>query len=1089
MVDKTQKWVPLKASKIALLATVFACSNVHSEDQFVHARSYSDATHHRVDIPALNAAEALNMLAKQTQALMIFPYDIAESRMANATEGVFTIKEAVDSLLLDSGLVADLSTKGVIRIRLTDNADNNNRKSSDMNVSKNFLASAIAMIVGSQQAYGQEDSNQSPTTGSEASQTIDEVVVTGIRGSVKRAMDLKQLSDVVVDGIAAEDLGKFPDQNVAESLQRIPGISIDRSDGEGQRITVRGFGPEFNAVLFNGRVLATESQGRDFSFDVFASDIINGANAYKTTSADMLSGGIGATVNLTTARPMDHEGLKTALTTKTTYDTLAEENNPYISGAISYSNDKWGVLVSANHLSRDYRTDSINTEGWFPTQALSYDDNGNRVANSNIDFQGSGDPTQPVYIPRTLSLETDRGNRERTGGTAAFQFAPHERLTFTVDALYSKFEVNSEKYAHGAWTADWSAEQNRAGWASANIDSNQTLTAWEYSRIWDTGWDPRYRVMSHDNIYIENNRPTETQQIGFNMDWQISDRITLTYDYSTSEAENSNGGGNRFLIAKDRYANVSIDYNNGDYPSFSFADHYEVDPLDSSDDAPPLNLVTDPFRPEDLRSHQMYLNGATNEDEVDQHRIDLEFDFDQGVISKISGGLYASSRTQLRFDVNSGAGLPWNLVSGAYNDGRIDLPDELFTRVDLGDFFNGSYPPLYRIDPNGIIQYLNSDEAIDQLDNAEEVRELRDVRFAGSPLGIFTPIRNGGWKVDEDIFEAYVKVDFGGDNWSGNFGLRHSDTETTSYGSEEPVLNITRNSDDATILVLEMGERVPVSESNSYKKLLPSLNLRYEPAENHTLRFAASKTLTRPTLNQLRPGLGSYNGRFPNATASAGNPLLEPYESTNLDISYEWYFGDLSYFSAAFFQKEAENFIVNASVIETILEGNEYGDFLVQRPRNNEDSSLMGLELSFQHTFESGFGFQSNYTFTEPEDDFDAVAFENGQSQGFPLEGLSDSANFIAFYENDRFQARIAYNWRDEFLRSQRGQQGRSETQEAYEQIDVSASYDLTDNFSILFEGINVTEETRRSYSIYQNRLLTIEDTGARYSLGIRATF
>jgi hypothetical protein len=151
---------------------------------------------------------------------------------------------------------------------------------------------------------------------------IEEVVVTGIRASMQRAMDVKREAGMIVDGIAAEDLGKFPDQNVAESLQRITGISIDRDGGEGRKVTVRGFGPEFTAVLYNGRVLATEGQGRDFSFDVLAADVINGADAYKTTTADMLAGGIGATINLSTAKPMDNPGLNSAFTVKGTYDTL-----------------------------------------------------------------------------------------------------------------------------------------------------------------------------------------------------------------------------------------------------------------------------------------------------------------------------------------------------------------------------------------------------------------------------------------------------------------------------------------------------------------------------------------------------------------------------------------------------------------------------------------------------------------------------------------------------------------------------------------------------------------------------------------------
>jgi iron complex outermembrane receptor protein len=222
-----------------------------------------------------------------------------------------------------------------------------------MKFNNNRLSAAVALIIsggfisGSANVFAQSES-------------LEEVVVTGIFQSVKTSMEKKRNSDVIADGIASEDLGKFPDQNVAESLQRITGVSIDRDGGEGRSVTVRGFGPEFNAVLYNGRALATEGEGRDFSFDILAADIISGADAYKTNTASILAGGIGATINLSTAKPMDQGGLRTAFTVKGTQDTLADATNPAVSGVVSWSDEVWGVLVSANHQERDYRRDSIN---------------------------------------------------------------------------------------------------------------------------------------------------------------------------------------------------------------------------------------------------------------------------------------------------------------------------------------------------------------------------------------------------------------------------------------------------------------------------------------------------------------------------------------------------------------------------------------------------------------------------------------------------------------------------------------------------------------------------------------------------------
>jgi iron complex outermembrane recepter protein len=173
---------------------------------------------------------------------------------------------------------------------------------------------------------------------SSAQAPVEEVVVTGTRASLSRALDLKKDTLGVVDSIAAEDIGKFPDQNVAESLQRIAGVSIDRTAGEGRFVTVRGFGPEFNNVLFNGRLLATENDGREFSFDILAPELISSAEVYKSSSAEFQEGGIGSTIQLRTARPLDFQGFHAAGSAAAKYDGGSEETTPTMSGLISMTN-------------------------------------------------------------------------------------------------------------------------------------------------------------------------------------------------------------------------------------------------------------------------------------------------------------------------------------------------------------------------------------------------------------------------------------------------------------------------------------------------------------------------------------------------------------------------------------------------------------------------------------------------------------------------------------------------------------------------------------------------------------------------------
>lgn len=950
-----------------------------------------------------------------------------------------------------------------------------------MKFNNNKLSAAVALIISG--GFAAASVNVLAQ-----SEPVEEVLVTGIFQSVKTSMEAKRNSDVIADGIASEDLGKFPDQNVAESLQRITGVSIDRDGGEGRSVTVRGFGPEFNAVLYNGRALATEGEGRDFSFDILAADIISGADAYKTNTASILAGGIGATINLSTAKPMDKGGLRTAFTVKGTQDTLADATNPAVSGVVSWSDEVWGVLVSANHQERDYRRDSINTEGWFAMSA--FDANGNpsgfNQASANIAVDGDGSVLEDVRFPRTMALETDRGTRTRDSGTAVVQFKPADNLTLSADVLYSKFVVNTNVASTGAWTHDWSLNQGTpepSGWKSATIDKNQTLTSWEYSPKWDTGWDPQYRVMSTDAVFKKTDRPTETKQFGFNADWDLSDTVKVIYDGSVSSSENTNGGLGRFVIAKDFYANPKSDFSTGDIPSFTYTP--SINQLGG--DIQSNNLFDIPG----MGSHGVYLEGSNNFDDLTQHRVDLQWQADAGLLTKVKGGVYTSSREKGHEEYKN---LDGDNASEAFWDHKIDLPDEFFSTISMGDFFDGSYPDMIALDPDKVIGYLNTDAAIDLAGaagrDAAAIKALRD-SFGTSPQGLFTPVKRPGdtWSVNEDINEFYLQGDFAGDlgamTWTGNLGGRYQETEIETVGYARTVTLLEDRGDNERFYIEYSADAAKAVETNKYSNFLPSANFSLNLTDDQVLRAAVSKTITRPTLNMLNPAISGYDPRKPNPNATAGNPFLSPYESKNLDLSWEYYYDEASYVSLAAFRKDTDNFIITFNELESVYQGAGAPQFRVARPVNNSSVALTGMEFAVQHTFESGFGVQANYTSVDPEKEFDPLSAENS----FALEGLSDSANFIAFFERDKLQLRAAYNWRDSYLQRMSGFAGQPETQEAYGQIDLSASYDINDNLSVIFEGINVTGETRRSYSIYQNRLITLEDTGSRYTLGIRGKF
>ncbi|MEM8724211.1 MAG: TonB-dependent receptor plug domain-containing protein, partial [Pseudomonadota bacterium] len=296
-------------------------------------------------------------------------------------------------------------------------------------------SAALAAIAVSSPALAQD----ADTPSAEGEENV--IIVTGFKKSLEDSINLKRNSAAVVDAVSAEDVGKFPDQNVAESLQRITGVAIDRSGGEGQFITVRGLGPEFNAVLLNGRTLATDNPGREFSFDVLSADIIQTAEVYKSAQPALQSGGIGAVVNVTTAKPIDRLGFNASLSGAAIYENLSEDVGADISGVVSWSNGTVGVLFGGSYNLRNAQIDRNITNGY----ALRQGDAAIFAPESSTGLQATDIGALPTgaRVQQQVIFSRDVQDRERITLNGALQFAPSDRFTATFDGLYSRFEIDS----------------------------------------------------------------------------------------------------------------------------------------------------------------------------------------------------------------------------------------------------------------------------------------------------------------------------------------------------------------------------------------------------------------------------------------------------------------------------------------------------------------------------------------------------------------------------------------------------------------------------------------------------------------------
>lgn len=903
---------------------------------------------------------------------------------------------------------------------------------------KTALSIAITGILASGNVAAQGAEGDTPTVDKD----VEVIAVTGIRSSLRSSMLDKKASNVVTDGIKAEDLGKFPDLNVAESLQRITGVAIDRSGGEGQAVTIRGFGPQFNTVLVNGRQIATDSAGREFNFDVLAADQITGADIYKSNSATLQEGGIGGTVNVTTARPFDFGGLHVIGSVKGMYESLSEEVSPSASFLVSntFNDDKLGVLFAITNQQRKLQNNQILTAGWRGGQTISNPQDGVLYDNA--------------YIPRNWDQVVDEQDRERTNASLVLQYAPSDDITITVDGLISKFEVDSSVRDLASWF-----EPDRVGSATIDPETGTLLTFTQEVGLGNASGNPATDFVSH----TRNSRDVTNKAFGVNVDWQVNESLKAKFDVSRSTAENDRAGNDRFNVVG-IINSYSFD-GTGSVPTVQH-DGFENGSL------PDASLA---------RLHYNEIgNQFTDEDEITEIKADFEYVPDKGPVDRINFGAYRQEREKSSFQIFGSQ----CQFCGYGTEAPLDEID--FEAYSASNYFPGLIDTFYSYDGDKMLDYL------------------ADQGFPVEPT-----LQNNRYTINEDITSLYMDFTIGFDladmPVTVNMGARYSETDIEVAAVQSFISDVIPTS-DATLFQNVFGPATDIQEGTSYSNLLPSFNVKLELQDNMILRFAAYDSITRPTMSQLSPATTFNEPRRQNLTASGGNPALKPFQSENWDISYEWYYNDANLFSFAVFSKEVDDFIVTLTGDETYDMTDRTGPdfacttctdqtdaelngssevYTVSRPQNGESATVTGYEIGVTHMFENGFGFIANATVVDSD-----ISVDGDTSQTFALEGLGDSQNLVLFYEQDNWQARVAFNNREGFLRLvDNGFNGEPVNVETYGQWDISASYDINENFTIFAEGINITEEELVQTGRFANQIYSVEDNGSRYAFGIRGTF
>jgi iron complex outermembrane recepter protein len=891
----------------------------------------------------------------------------------------------------------------------------------------------------------------------------EEIIVTGIRGSLQASQALKRNSDQIVDAVSAEDVGKFPDANIAESLQRITGVSIDRSGGDGQFITVRGLGPEFNNVLVNGRTMATDNAGREFSFDVLSADIIQKTEVFKSSQANLQEGGIGATVNVSTPKPFDFKDTKFSAAIGGIYDTLAKKVSPDARATFTTQNadQTMGLLVSLSYTKRKSQRDFVDINGFVPGSTTFI----NSPATATGLTPAALVPSAAVNVAQNLNYNRASDERERLVSTVAFQMRPADNVLITLDGLYSKFDVRAPRTFFAGFFG--------APFINPTVNANGTVTGFNRPGTQFLAANPLLAaggvsLSQNDNVVTSNDRFTSTYQIGYNLKWDATDNLQVELDYGNSSAKQR--ALNPFVVVG-ALATTS--------PRFD---------LNTTDGGLPLftnlgNITTASAQ----RLHFAQITDNSVKDTTNEFQLNVNWKSDGGFLKTLAAGAYYLDRNKINTVANTGSE-----AFCAYCGYNVAVDPALLTPYTLSNFLNGvpgadSVPQnFFTFDPYAVLAYASLPSTLATPGRTGGDQAADTARLLALQGGVYTPRRrlDQGVDVTEKVTAGYVAAGFGGENWAGNVGVRVVNTKTTSVGFQAPLTSAARSPGDDQ-LVFTFGPLTAISVRNEYTDILPSANLKFDVSDDAVLRFAASKTVTRPTLTSLGTN-NTYGGRALAPLSGGGNPLLEPFKSWNFDVSAEYYLNRTSYISAAVFHKRFSNFLESQTLTVP-----QFGfNFQDTRTRNGEKGSITGAEIGGQYAFDGGFldgfGVAGNYTYVTS--DVKRAAGSAAADCGY--NGLSPhSFNVSGFYEKGAIQARASYNWRDTFLRQCQGQAGRPENRAAYGQADFSLGYQITDAFQIYAEGNNVLGAKTRDYSVLPERFLLLQDIGSRFNFGVRAKF
>jgi TonB-dependent receptor len=912
------------------------------------------------------------------------------------------------------------------------------------------LALAVAALLTAASAGAQTAPAGTPPPADTAGQgTLDEVVVTGLRVSLEKSLDIKRDAAVVLDSINATELGRFPDDDVADSLSHITGISISRTTGgEGMYVGVRGLGSAYNIVTLNNRILATDDDGRDLAFDILPADVISGADVLKSAQASALEGSIGGTVNLRSARPFDQPGLHSSFRLERNYNDMSEYGGTRASAFVTdtFANDTFGVLIGGVYSDTKTRTDALNYN--------TFD------ANNPGTWPPGVDGAPAVVAECCISFGSVVDRKKRSAVSATLEWKPSENWHATLDGLYTHLSDPQIAYNQGYYPAFAYDADGNPEWSNVTIDRG-VITSFTANNF------------TPEIINQTIDRKVDTTLVGLNVEWTPSDRLSVAADLYRSSARRPEGGNDAFvtagLVSPTPFNQNTITWTNvpGSLPNI------DVRLPDGSSYADALasgRLNDDHY----WATHYIGLSGFSIHDTVTGGTIDATWNIDAGPLQKLQFGLAGNRREKSRDDISN----DWTGGSSQYN--FYTTPDgfQPFSFGNLGaDVISTRTFPNYMQGAGGSFPHTVAVFDVAALLNSLKGLNGQPNPTAPTPGAVFDfsqtlPQYNAvnSYRVREDTLSFYTQLAFGGERWSGNAGVRlvHTKTRASTAVNEIQTVTIQNPSVPTDPAFVQYSPPVPTESTGSYTVPLPSLNLNFKLRPDLQLRFGAARTMTRPQLNQLAPTRTDNTLNRVYEVTYAGNADLKPIKATQADLSLEWYYHPRSALTVAVFYKRIKDFITTRTLSDVDLgvQGFFGGSatpvpilYTVFQPVNGDRGDVHGVEVGFQHLLENGFGLRAQYTHTWSK------AYVDGQFVG-QLEGVAPStASASLLYEKGRISSSVTWDYSGRFVAQTFTEvPGLNAISDPFTWVTATASFEVTKGLKLYVQGKNLTNEIARSW-------------------------